>query len=72
MAAKNTGPKGRTMKLSDQRLEQIRSWLAGEAATDPDVVRDEYASIVHELTQLRLRVSSGSRSTTSTFRAAGH
>ena len=60
------------MKLSDQRLEQIRSWLSGDGAKDPKIAREEYASIVHELTQLRLRVSSGSRATTSTFRSAGH
>jgi hypothetical protein len=60
------------MKLSDQRLEEIRFWLSGDGTKDPHVKQDEYAAIVLELTQLRLRVSSRSRATTSTFRTAGH
>jgi hypothetical protein len=50
------------MKLSDERLEQIRAWLSGESDTDAQVLPEEMASLVNELKQLRLRTSTRSRS----------
>jgi hypothetical protein len=50
------------MKPSDERLEEIRSWLCGESAQDPLVKKEELAAMANELKQLRLRVSSKSRS----------
>jgi hypothetical protein len=50
------------MKLSDQRLEDIRAWLSGENEHDPSVRHDELAAMANELKQLRIRTSSASRS----------
>jgi hypothetical protein len=60
------------MKLSDQRLEEIRAWLCGENKHDPAIKPEELAALANELKQLRLRTSSASRSTASTGGAAGH
>jgi hypothetical protein len=51
-----------TMKLSDERLEQIRAWLCGESPIDPSVKPEEMAAMANELRQLRLRTSTLSRS----------
>lgn len=50
------------MKLSDQRLEEIRAWLCGESKKDPAVKPQEMAAMASELKQLRLRTSTKSRS----------
>jgi len=50
------------MKLSDERLEEIRAWLCGETQTDPSVMPQEMAAMANELRQLRLRTSTLSRS----------
>jgi hypothetical protein len=50
------------MKLSDERLEQIRAWLCGESQIDPSVKPEEMAAMANELRQLRLRTSTLSRS----------
>jgi hypothetical protein len=50
------------MKLSDERLEQIRAWLSGESTVDASVQPQEMAAMANELKQLRLRTSTGSRS----------
>ena len=50
------------MKLSDERLEQIRAWLCGESDTDARVLPEEMAVMANELRQLRLRTSTRSRS----------
>ena len=50
------------MKLTDQRLEEVRAWLDGEAKADPAVKQEELAAIANELKQLRIRTSSESRS----------
>jgi hypothetical protein len=61
------------MKLSDQRLEEIRAWLCGENKQDPSIQPEELAALANELKQLRLRISSASRSATASARgAAGH
>ena len=49
------------MKLSDQRLEEVRAWLCGETKSDPSVQQEELAAIADELKQLRIRTSSASR-----------
>jgi hypothetical protein len=60
------------MKLSDQRLEEIRAWLCGDSQQDPSVRQEELAAIAGELKQLRMRTSSASRSASASPRAAGH
>jgi hypothetical protein len=50
------------MKLSDERLEEIRAWLSGESKTDPAAKPEEMAAMANELRQLRLRTSTLSRS----------
>lgn len=60
------------MKLSDERLEEIRAWLCGESKRDPSVKPQELAAVVSELKQLRLRTSSNSRTASAPFRAARH
>jgi hypothetical protein len=60
------------MKPSDQRLEEIRAWLCGESRQDPAVKPGEMAAIANELKQLRLRISSGSRSAAAPSRAVEH
>jgi len=50
------------MKLSDERLEEIRAWLCGESAINPSVKPEEMAAMANELRQLRLRISTSSRS----------
>jgi uncharacterized protein YfkK (UPF0435 family) len=50
------------MKLSDERLEEIRAWLCGESKTDPAMKPEEMAAMANELRQLRLRTSTVSRS----------
>jgi hypothetical protein len=50
------------MKLSDERLEEIRAWLSGESKQDPSVKPQEMAAMAGELKQLRLRTSTRSRS----------
>jgi hypothetical protein len=60
------------MKLSDQRLEEIRAWLSGESKRDPATRPEEIAAIVNELKQLRLRTSSGSRSAAAPSPTVGH
>jgi hypothetical protein len=60
------------MKLSDQRLEEIRAWLCGESTLDPAMRQEEMAAIAGELKQLRMRTSSASRSASAASRAAGH
>jgi hypothetical protein len=63
---------GFTMKLSDERLEEIRAWLCGESKQDPAGSQEEMAAIANELKQLRLRTSSGSRSAAAPSRSVGH
>jgi hypothetical protein len=60
------------VKLSDQRLEEIRAWLCGESKQDPSMRQEEMAAIAGELKQLRMRTSSASRSASAPPRAAGH
>jgi hypothetical protein len=60
------------MKLSDQRLEEIRAWLCGDSKQDPSMRQEEMAAIASELKQLRMRTSSASRSAGAPARAAGH
>jgi hypothetical protein len=60
------------MKLSDQRLEEIRAWLCGDSKQDPSVKQEEMAAIAGELKQLRMRTSSASRSAGATSRLTGH
>jgi hypothetical protein len=60
------------MKLSDQRLEEIRAWLCGEAEQDPSVRHEEMAAIANELKQLRIRISAASRSANAPAKAVGH
>jgi hypothetical protein len=60
------------MKPSDQRLEEIRAWLCGESKQDPAVRQEEMAAMANELKQLRLRVSSRSRSAAATSRAVAY
>ena len=60
------------MNPSDQRLEEIRAWLCGESEKDPSVRPEEMAAIANELKQLRLRISSKSRSASTSSRAVGH
>lgn len=50
------------MKLSDERLEEIRAWLCGESKIDASVKPEEIAAMANELRQLRLRTSTLSRS----------
>jgi hypothetical protein len=50
------------MKLSDERLEEIRAWLCGESTIDATVKPDELVAMANELRQLRLRTSTLSRS----------
>jgi hypothetical protein len=50
------------MKLSDERLEEIRAWLSGESKQDPALKPQEMAAMAGELKQLRLRTSTRSRS----------
>jgi hypothetical protein len=50
------------MKLSDERLEEIRAWLSGESKIDASVKPEELAAMANELRQLRLRTSTLSRS----------
>jgi hypothetical protein len=52
------------MNVSDQRLEEIRAWLCRESAENPSARQEEMAAIANELKQLRLRISSKSRSAT--------
>lgn len=60
------------MKLSDQRLEEIRAWLCGDSKQDPSMRQEEMAAIASELKQLRMRISSASRAAGASSRAAGH
>jgi hypothetical protein len=60
------------MKLSDQRLEEIRAWLCGESKHDPSVSPQEMAAMATELKQLRLRTSSSSRSELAPTSSADH
>jgi hypothetical protein len=60
------------MKLSDQRLEEIRAWLCGEAEQDPSARQEEMAAIANELKQLRMRTSAASRSANAPAKAVGH
>jgi hypothetical protein len=50
------------MKLTDERLEVIRTWLCGESKIDPALKPEELAAMANELRQLRLRTSTRSRS----------
>jgi len=59
------------MKLSDERLEEIRAWLCAESKVDPSVQPQELAAMANELRQLRLRTSTGSRSALASTRQ-GH
>jgi hypothetical protein len=60
------------MKLSDQRLEEIRAWLCGESERDPALQSAEIAAMANELKQLRLRISSQSRSAAAPSSPAAH
>lgn len=60
------------MKPSDQRLEEIRAWLHGETQHDPAVQREEWAAMVNELKQLRLRTASSSRVAAATTHGSRH
>jgi hypothetical protein len=60
------------MKLSDQRLEEIRAWLCGESKHDPTPQPREIAAMANELKQLRLRISSQSRSAAAPSSPAAH
>jgi hypothetical protein len=60
------------MKLSDQRLEEIRAWLCGESKHDASISPQEMAAMAVELKQLRLRTSSSSRSELAPAGSGGH
>jgi hypothetical protein len=60
------------VKPSDQRLEEIRAWLYGETQHDPAVQREEWAAMVNELKQLRLRTASSSRVAAAATQGSGH
>jgi hypothetical protein len=60
------------MKLSDERLEEIRAWLSGESHVDPSVKPQEMAAMANELRQLRLRTSTQSRSALASSTPDGH
>lgn len=60
------------MKLSDQRLEEIRAWLSGNSQQDPSIKEGEMASMANELKQLRIRTSSSSRTAAAANRTSGH
>jgi hypothetical protein len=60
------------MKLSDQRLEEIRAWLCGESKRDACASPQEMAAMATELKQLRLRTSSSSRSELAAPSSGGH
>ena len=60
------------MKLSDERLEEIRAWLCGETKTDPAIMAEEMAAMANELRQLRLRTSTLSRSALASSAPEGH
>jgi hypothetical protein len=60
------------VKLSDQRLEEIRAWLCGDSKQDPSLRQEEMAAIASELKQLRMRTSSASRSAGASSRVAEH
>jgi hypothetical protein len=51
-----------TMRLSDERLEEIRTWLGGGGGQDPAIKQEELSAMANELRQLRLRTSTTSRS----------
>lgn len=50
------------MRLSDERLEEIRAWLGGDSQHDPALKDEELSAMADELRQLRLRISTTSRS----------
>jgi hypothetical protein len=60
------------MKLSDERLEEIRAWLCGESTIDPRAMPEEMAAMANELRQLRLRTSALSRSALASSAPEGH
>ncbi len=60
------------MKPSDQRLEEIRAWLHGETHVDPSIKREEWAAMVSELKQLRMRTASSSRVAAASSQTSGH
>lgn len=60
------------MKLSDERLEEIRAWVCGASQKDAAVQPAELAAMAQELQQLRLRISSGSRSRMASLRPSWH
>jgi hypothetical protein len=60
------------MKLSDERLEEIRAWLCGESGVNPSVRPEEMAAMASELRQLRLRTSTRSRSALASSIPEGH
>jgi len=60
------------MKLSDERLEEIRAWLSRESTIDPKVRPEELAAMANELRQLRLRTSTLSRSALAASSTEGH
>lgn len=60
------------MKLTDERLDEIRQWLSGESKKDAAVQPAELAAMAQELQQLRLRISSKARSAMGSVAASGH
>jgi hypothetical protein len=60
------------MRLSDERLEEIRAWLGGDSKQDPVIKHEELSAMANELRQLRLRTSTNSRSAMTKANAAGH
>ena len=60
------------MRLSDERLEEIRAWLGGDSQHDPVIRDEELSAMADELRQLRLRTSTGSRSAFTKAGGAGH
>jgi len=60
------------MRLSDERVEEIRATLSGESQQHPAPQPAELAALATELQQLRLRVSSKSRSANASIKPAWH
>ena len=60
------------MRLSDERLEEIRAWLGGASKQDPVIKHEELAAMTNELRDLRLRTSTTSRSALAKATAVGH
>jgi hypothetical protein len=60
------------MRLSDERLQEIRAWLGGDSKHDPLIEHEELFAMADELRQLRLRTSTTSRSAFTKGNASTH